>query len=166
MAAPAPPQPYPQDQALWGYHPGARKALGHANEFHAGALRMEFPFRDLRLLRFFASLPRDLLREPRFDRSPARALLAGHLPDSIRLRTSGMPAVPDHLVRMQAQAPAARTRRAAWLHAGAGEWLDLDWLDGALARIAEHGATSHADANQVQLTAMAAEYWVWLHGQR
>ena len=150
------------DRTRWGYHPGAWKALSHANEFHAGALRMDFPFRDLRLLRFFAGLPRDLLREPRYDRRPARVILEGHLPDSIRLRRSGMPAAPDHLVRMQWQAPQARTRRSVWLKAGADEWLDLDWLDAALARCAAQGVASHAEANVLQLTAIMAEYLVWL----
>lgn len=125
---------------------------------------MDFPFRDVRLLRFFAGLPRELLREPAYDRLPARAMLQGHLPDSIRLRRSGMPAAPDHLVRMKSQAQRARARRGAWLKAGVDEWLDLDWLDAALARCAAQGVTNHAEANVLQLTAMMAEYIAWLRG--
>ncbi len=155
--------PAPQgDPALLGYQPGAEKTLPHANEFYAGALRMDFPFRDLRLLRFCAGLPLDLLRQGGADRGLARAMLAGRLPDAIRLRTTGMPAVPDHYQRLQSQAEGARGRIAAFRAAGVDDWLDLDWLDRALGRVAAHGARGVAEANEIQVTAIGAEFLTWL----
>ena len=160
LASPAPgPKGHP---TLLGYQPGAEKPLLHANEFYAGALRMDFPYRDLRLLRFCAGLPLATLRAGGADRGLARAMLAGRLPDVIRLRTSGMPAVPDHYQRLQRQAEGARGRIAAFRAAGVDDWLDLDWLDAALGRIAAHGARGVAEANEVQITAIGAEFLTWL----
>lgn len=149
------------DPALLGYQPGAEKTLPHANEFYAGALRMDFPYRDLRLLRFCAGLPLATLRAGGADRGLAREMLAGRLPDAIRLRSAGMPAVPDHYQRLQRQAEDARGRIAAFRAAGVDDWLDLAWLDRALARIAAHGARGVAEANEVQITAIGAEFLTW-----
>jgi asparagine synthase (glutamine-hydrolysing) len=146
---------------LAGYQPGIEKALAHPNEFYAGALRMEFPYRDLRLLRFFAGLPLALLRSGSEDRLLARELLRGRLPDSIRLRRSGMPASPDHIARLQRQAPDARKRIPVFRNAQIDDWLDLDWLESSLLRVATYGPLNHADANEVQLTAMTAEWLCW-----
>lgn len=150
----------------WGYLPGIEKTLGHANEFYAGALRMDFPFRDIRLLRLFAGMPPSVLRHQGMDRAAARQILDGHLPDSIRLRRTGMPASPDHVSRLQRQAPQARERIAAFRRADVGEWLDLDWLDQSLERMAAHGPAHVDDANQVQLTAINAELLTWWRTRR
>ena len=145
----------------WGYLPGADKALLHPNEFYPGALRMEFPFRDVRLLRLFAGFPAGFLVHAGLDRAPVRHMLAGHLPDRIRLRRSGRPASPDHMARLQRQASAARGRIATFRKAEVQEWLDLDWLDQALATIAARGPASFAESYEVQLTAITAEFLTW-----
>ena len=156
----------PYSGGQWGYVPGIEKTLGHANEFYAGALRMDFPFRDLRLLRLFAGMPLSVFRRQGMDRAPGRRILDGHLPDSIRLRRGGMPASPDHVTRLQRQAPQARERIAAFRRADVGELLDLDWLDQSLERIAAHGPAHVDDANQVQLTAINAEVLTWWRTRR
>lgn len=150
----------------WGYLPGIEKTLGQSNEFYAGALRMDFPFRDLRLLRLFAGMPLSVFRRQGMDRAPARHILDGHLPDSIRLRRSGMPASPEHVPRLQRQAHQARARIAAFRRADVGEWLDLDWLDQALERVAARGPDHVGDANEVQLTAINAEILTWWRTRR
>jgi asparagine synthase (glutamine-hydrolysing) len=150
--------------AIWlgpdksGYIPGSEKALAQPNAFYAGALRMDFPFRDLRLLRLYASLPREIVYALGPDRGPARSIGNGLLPEAVLLRQHGMPADPGHHARLQAFAGPARARIAAFRAAGIDDWLDLGWLDRALARVAERGVTDIADANRVQLTALAAEY--------
>jgi asparagine synthase (glutamine-hydrolysing) len=150
--------------AIWlgpdksGYIPGSEKALAQPNAFYAGALRMDFPFRDLRLLRLYASLPREIAYALGPDRGPARAIGKDLLPESVLLRQRGMPADPGHHARLQAFAGPARSRIAAFRAAGIDDWLDLDWLDRALARVSNRGVTDLADANRVQLTALAAEY--------
>jgi asparagine synthase (glutamine-hydrolysing) len=145
----------------WGYLPGADKALLHPNEFYPGALRMEFPFRDIRLLRLFAGFPAGFLVHDGLDRAPVRYMLASHLPDMIRLRRSGRPASPDHMARLQRQASAARQRIATFRKAEVQEWIDLDWLDQALARIAARGPANFAESYEVQLTAITAEFLTW-----
>lgn len=164
----AAPSPVAAEQAgdLWGYVPGIEKALGQSNEFYGGALRMDFPFRDIRLLRLFAGMPQSFFLRQDMDRAPARHILDGHLPDSIRLRRSGMPASPDHFARLQRQAPQARERIAVFRRADVGEWLDLDWLDQALERVAAHGPADVGDANEVHLTAINAEILTWWRTRR
>lgn len=144
-----------------GYVPGAEKALRMGNEFYPGAIRMDFPFRDLRLLRLFAGFPVETLVSEGHDRPVVRRLLDGRLPDAIRLRTRGMPASPDHLPRLQRQAEAAKQRIAPFRQAELDEWIDLEWLDTALGRIAARGSNDVSDANRVQLTAIFAEFLLW-----
>lgn len=150
----------------WGYVPGAEKALAHPNEFYPGALRMDFPFRDVRILRLFAGFPLSFFREDGLQRAPARRVLRGRLPDAIRLRTSGMPASPDHMTRLRQQAPEARNRIAEFRNAQVDEWLDLDWLDQALGRVGVEGASGYAEANEVQMTAIVAEFLTWWRMRR
>jgi len=158
--APAGIDPHSADD-LFGYRPGIEKSFALANEFYAGAIRMDYPYRDLRLIRLFASFPADIFNSAAWDRAPARAMLQGRAPDWVRLRTSGLPASPDHLARLRLQAPAACARILAFRRAGVQEWLDLDWLEAALAEMAERGPRSVLEANEVQLTAIAAEFLTW-----
>lgn len=146
---------------LAGYLPAAFKAMDHPNEFYAGAVRMECIFRDIRLLRLFASFPKAMLEQHLADRGIARALLEGGLPDAIRLRVSKGQAFPDNMQRMKREAGDARMRVPLFRAAEIDDWLDLDWLDQQLARVAATGATGEADAGLVQSTAIAAEFLLW-----
>ncbi len=146
---------------LLGYMYGAHKAHQIPDQFFAGAVRVYYPYRDVRLLRLFAGFPIKMLREQGGDRDVARHMLKGRLPDAIRLRRSGMPASPDHLVRMQRQALAVRERIPMFRKAEANEWFDLDWLDQALQRVAAQGVRNIHDANVVQITAVMSEFLTW-----
>lgn len=146
---------------LLGYMPGVAKSLAQSNAFYPGAVRMDFPFRDMRLFRLFASFPVAMLLKGGSDRPVARAMLQGRLPDAIRLRRSGMPAEPDRFYRMRRQALAAHARISAFRKADVGDWIDLDWLDAALLRVAANGAANNDETNEVQLTAIAAEFLFW-----
>lgn len=162
-AAAAPPRPRiaGMPESLWGYLGGIGSVLGHPNAFYPGALRMDFPYRDLRLLRLFAGWPMQFFTREGLERAPVRHVLKGRLPESIRTRTRGMPAWPDQMERLQQQASAARSRIPDFRKAEVGEWLDLDWLDQSLARVAAQGPANIADANAVQLTAINAEFLTW-----
>jgi asparagine synthase (glutamine-hydrolysing) len=72
-----------------------------------------------------------------------------------------MPASPDHNHRLQHEASAARERIALFRKAGIDDWLDLDWLDQALAGMSVTGPQSVNHGNEVQLTAMMAEFLLW-----
>lgn len=161
--APAPCDPLdePRKDGRLGYLSGARKGLWLANEFCPGALRTAYPYRDMRLLRLFAGFPRAVLAETGGDREPARLILQDRLPDAIRLRRSGRPASPGHLARLQRHASAARERIPAFRAAGVDDWLDLEWLDTALAAMAARAVADPSVANEVQLTAMTAEFLTW-----
>lgn len=147
-----------------GYLPAAYKCLHHPNEFYAGAARMEFIFRDLRLLRLFASFPRDMLIRDAADRGIARAMLAGGLPDAVRLRVNKGQAFPDNHQRMQREAEAARQRIPMFRQAQLDDWLDLDWLDQQLALVAANGPANELHSVRVQTTAITAEFLLWWQG--
>lgn len=144
----------------WGYFPGVAKTLEPASEAPDRPM-LEYPFRDPRLLQMFAGFPAKFLVHEGLNRSIARIMMAGRLPDAIRLRTDTMPFSPDYMARLQAEAPLARSRIAAFRKADIADWLDLDWLDTALQRFAAQGANSNDNAFEVQLTAMAAEFLLW-----
>lgn len=163
--AASPPRPIREVPDQIGYIDGSEKALAHSNAYFAGALRMDIPFRDLRLLRLYASLPREVAYALGPDRGPVRSIGKDLLPEEVRLRKRGMPADPGHYARLQAFAAPARSRIAVFRAAGIDDWLDIDWLDQALARVADRGVANVLDANSVQLTALAAEYLTWALGR-
>ncbi len=145
----------------WGFMPGSDKMMHQPAEAMAGRLRTDYPFRDLILLRRFAGFPVEYTDHPLLNRGFARRMMAGQLPDAIRLRPKGSAFSPDYYQRLQRQAAGERDRIALFRAAGADDWIDLDWLDGALARLATGGAEDVFDAMRVQITAMVAEYLLW-----
>ena len=120
-------------------------------------LRHLTPFRDRRLLALCAGMPVGFLMQGRLTRAPGRALLAGKVPEHIRLRRDLVPFSPDYADRLRRDAPRARDRLAGYAAAGVGEWLDLAWLDAALAKVAGEQDRS-VDVPQVQITALAAAF--------
>ncbi len=143
-----------------GWVPGYDKAWESPTLLDHG-IRNAMPFRDPRLLQLFAAFPASFLVRDGLNRAPARAMMAGHLPEAIRLRRTAGPFSPDYMKRIGDHAPLALARFAAFRRAEADDWIDLGWLEQALQRISANGPSSIDDAFEVQLTAMAAEFLVW-----
>jgi asparagine synthase (glutamine-hydrolysing) len=119
------------------------------------------PFRDRRLLELVATMPHVFHVTRAQNRRLGRAVLERCIPDHIRLRRSGMPFSPDYEARLRLHAAPAIGRITDFRLAGADEWIDLDWLHGALSRIGRGEITSPRERLQAQLTAMAGEFFVW-----
>jgi asparagine synthase (glutamine-hydrolysing) len=147
----------------WGYFP-IEKLDRSPSESMIGEARTVWPFRDQRILQLFSGFPGRFSHYGGTTRAPARALLAGKLPDSIRLRRSGMPFCPDFYPRLTREAPEARVRLAILRRAGIGEWLDLDWLEQRLAQLEADWRPPIAEAFQIQLTANVAEFLLSWYG--
>jgi hypothetical protein len=67
-----------------------------------------------------------------------------------RLRAHALPTI-DHIDEFRA--------------AGAGDWIDLEWLRGRLMSISNQANITAQDAAEVQSTAVAAAYFKWWAGQ-
>lgn len=152
-------------QGPMGFRHGVEQALAHHSETYPGALRLVTPYKDLRLLRLFASFPAEMMRAHARDRGMARQLLAGQMPDVIVYRRRGAPAFPASDLMMQQQAQSARHRIATFRRHDIGEWIDLDWLDAALARVSATGPASAHDGSEVHSTALFAECMLWWQGK-
>jgi asparagine synthase (glutamine-hydrolysing) len=147
----------------WGWMPGFQKIWEPPTLLNLG-LRGEVPFRDPRLLALFAGFPAQFLVQDGLNRAPARAMMAGQLPEAIRLRRTTGAFSPDYMTRIRTQAPAALERLPVFRKAGAEDWIDLAWLEQALQQVGAKGPQSIPEAFEVQLTAMAAEFLVWWRG--
>lgn len=161
-------------QAKWArpveyeYQPGLNDPIGlvlggevaarAGTELLSGQVRSDFPLRDRRLLMFCSGFPTRFIIANGLDRAPGRHMLTGLMPDSIRLRPKGTAFSPDYYQRLQQDAADARARIPLFRRADADDWLDLDWLDAALARVGRNGADHVTDAFEVQLTAITAEF--------
>lgn len=159
--APFAPDPAPRVEDLWGFRPAIRKNVMTPTSAACRPLRHLIPFRDRRLLRLAAAMPASFMCHGGMRRALARTLLKDQLPDSVRLRESGRPFSPDFMQRLRTQAPLALARMDLFRAAGAGEWLDLPWLAEALARAGKRGPANIQEAFEVQVTAIAAEFFVW-----
>lgn len=148
---------------LWGWVSGYDKAWETPSLIDHG-IRFIAPFRDPRLLQLFAGFPASFLVQEGLNRAPARAMMQGMLPESIRLRRSVGPFSPDYMQRLRDHAEGALQRIALFRRAEADDWLDIDWLEQSLRRISSAGPASVAEAFEIQLTAMAAEFLVWWRG--
>jgi len=153
----------PSPHAIWGINPSLGRAAQLTSQVDLGRVRCAMPFRDPRLAVLFSGFPAGMLYPEPGGRSPARALLMGKLPDSIRLRDKGPGIAPDYVERLQTEANAARDRIPLFRRAGADEWLDLAALDRGLARSAASVSTFD-EATRTQLTALAGEFFVWWRG--
>lgn len=145
----------------WTLPAGEIMRTGPATELLPGRVRFEYPFRDRRLWRLFSSFPAGFLEHRGVDRAPVRLMLAGHVPESIRLQAKGIGFSPDADLRLRDHAPAARARIAAFRKAGLDDWLDLDWLDETLATVATRERQDLIQSQSAQLTAMTAEFLLW-----
>jgi len=160
------PDPAPRARALWGFRPAIRKNAMTPSSAACEGLRHLMPYRDRRLLRLAAGMPASFLHQGGMNRALARAMLKDRLPDAVRLRQFGRPFSPDYMQRMQTQAPLALARMDLFRAAGADEWLDLNWLADALVALGKRGPANFKEAFAVQMTAIAAEFFVWWKGDR
>jgi hypothetical protein len=88
-------------------------------------------------------------------------MLRGRLPDRIAMRTSKNPFSPDFKHRLRTQAAAARERLALHRSNGAGEWVDLKWVEAELTALAGGAVLVGAEWSRVQSTVIAAEFFTW-----
>jgi asparagine synthase (glutamine-hydrolysing) len=123
-------------------------------------LRTIAPFRDPELMALAAGMPAGFSYATGLARSFARAMIADGMPKALSRRTSKTPFSPDFYDRLKTQALPARMRISLHRRYGADEWLDLNWLDKALASLAETPVTP-AMAFKIQNTATAAEFITW-----
>lgn len=157
------PERLPSRRDLWGVSGAFAKAHRATAQLDLGRVRHVLPFRDPRLIALFAAFPAKMLYPEPGARTPARVLLSGKLPDSIRLRGKGPGIAPDYAERLRSEAGAARARIPLFRRAGADEWIDLVALDRGLARNAA-GVNAFGEATRTQLTALAGEFFVWWRG--
>ncbi len=158
------PMRLPAVEDRWGISSGFSKAMRASASLDLGRVRVAMPFRDPRLVALFAGFPAAMLYPKPGERTPARHLLIGKVPDTIRLRGKGPGFAPDYVDRLRSEAEAARERIALFRRAGADEWLDLDALDSGLARAAQGAAGNYDNATRTQLTALAGEFIAWWRG--
>jgi len=163
--APFDPVPRLRGHEPWGVPVAARKNAMTPTSSPEARLRHVMPFRDRRLLNLVATMPASYMEREGLNRAPARLMLAGRLPDLVRLRRRGGPISPDFLVRAERQALATAPRLDDFRAQGAGQWLDLDWVETQLRALAEPGTASYDRVYKVQTTIVAAAYLEWLAGQ-
>ncbi len=130
-------------------------------EFSPGRIRLSMPFLDIRLLQLFAGFPTDYMVHGGLNRSPARHVLRGNLPDSISLRPKGLAFSPDYYQRLGEHAAEAAARIPLFRKAGLGEWFDLDRLEAGLGQVNRYGRAQLNSAFKIQLTAINCEFFLW-----
>ncbi len=160
-AAPFESLPTVRPEAMWGIRAGASKNAMTPTSSPGGNFRHVMPFRDRRLLNLVATMPGAYMEQGGLTRAPARLLLKGRLPDSIRLRRDGKPFSPDFMDRLRAHALPTIDHIVDFSAAGAGEWVDLEWLKARLMSISNQANITAQEAAEVQSTAIAAAYFKW-----
>jgi asparagine synthase (glutamine-hydrolysing) len=156
--------PQPREQDLWGFRPSIRKNAMSPSATTWAGFRNIAPYRDRRLLSLAATMPASFLHHNGMNRALGRAMLKDRLPDAIRLRKSGSPFSPDYPQRMRRQTSQPLARMSLFRAAGADEWLDLGWLERALADLGKGKPAKLKDMFQIQMTTIAAEFIVWWKG--
>jgi asparagine synthase (glutamine-hydrolysing) len=119
------------------------------------------PYRDLRLLELSSRMPAGFSRYGGLNRALGREILRGRVPDSIRLRLTGRPFSPDFSLRISTQAIDALARIPVFRRANISAWLDLDWLQSSLTRVAGGFVPNTNEAFEIQTTAICAEFLLW-----
>ncbi|GAA0307868.1 hypothetical protein GCM10009087_17360 [Sphingomonas oligophenolica] len=160
-AAPFESLPTVRPDAMWGVRAGASKNAMTPTSSPDGHLRHVMPLRDRRLLNLVATMPAAYMEQGGLTRAPARLLLKDRLPDRIRLRRDGRPFSPDYMDRLRAHALPTVGHIEDFSAAGAGDWIDLEWLRTRLTSISSQANISVREAAEIQSTAVAAAYFKW-----
>lgn len=160
-AAPFESLPTVSPEAMWGVRAGASKNAMTPTSSPEGHFRHIMPFRDRRLLNLVATMPAAYMEQDGLTRAPARLLLRDRLPDRIRLRRDGKPFSPDYMDRLRAHALQTLEHIEDFSAAGAGDWIDLEWLKSRLMSISNQANITVQEAAEVQSTAIAAAYFKW-----
>ena len=159
--APFEAMPIVRPEAMWGVRAGADKNAMTPTSSPDGQFRHIVPLRDRRLLNLVATMPAAYMEQDGLTRAPARLLLKDRLPDRIRLRRDGKPFSPDFMDRIRAHALPTIAYIEDFRAAGAGDWIDLDWLKERLTIISNQVSITAQEAAEVQSTAVAAAYFKW-----
>jgi hypothetical protein len=160
-AAPFEALPTVRPEAMWGVRAGASKNAMTPTSSPGGNFRHVMPFRDRRLLNLVSTMPAAYMEQDGLTRAPARLLLKDRLPDRIRLRCDGKPFSPDYMDRLRAHAHPTIEHIDDFSAAGAGDWIDLEWLRKRLMSISNQASITVQEAAEVQSTAIAAAYFKW-----
>ncbi|MEP7007675.1 MAG: asparagine synthase-related protein [Sphingomonas bacterium] len=153
--------PNVKPEEMWGVRAGASKNAMTPTSSPDGHFRHVMPFRDRRLLNLVATMPAAYMEQGGLTRAPARLLLKDRLPDQIRLRRDGKPFSPDFMDRIRAHALPTIEHIESFRAAGAGDWIDLEWLENRLKSIADQTYITTQEAAELQSTAVAAAYFKW-----
>ena len=133
-----------------------------ATSVPGGGLRQLFPFRDWNLVTLVASLPSEYINHQNTPRAYARAMLQEHVPNELRLRTTKGAFSPDFIQRLQKAAPNTRSIMRQYSKGAAAQWLDFQWLDQALLRLARApNSLPYQDLLFIQSTCQAAAFLDW-----
>lgn len=152
---------FPRPGERWLFVPGDVIRLGNPSELLPGQVRTNYPFRDIRLWRLFMAFPTEYALQDGLVRAPVRMMLKGRLPESIRMQPKGLGISPDYFARLRHYALAQAERIPLMRQVDVDDWIDLDWLDANLRRLAAQGAAGAEDAAEIQMTAMNAEHLLW-----
>jgi asparagine synthase (glutamine-hydrolysing) len=153
--------PKVRSDEMWGVRAGASKNAMTPTSSADGHFRHVMPLRDRRLLNLVATMPAAYMEQGGLTRAPARILLKDRLPDQIRLRGDGRPFSPDFMNRIREYALPTIGHIESFRAAGAGDWIDLEWLENRLKIIADQAHITTQEAAELQSTAVAAAYFKW-----
>lgn len=116
------------------------------------------PFRAPSFRGLMAGMPAGFTVRGGLSRALGRAMLTGHVPEAVRMATSGRPFSPDYEVRLQRKAAHAADRVDRYGDGLAAALIDLPWLRQALKGMAAAGPKSVRSSFTTQLTACSAEF--------
>ncbi|MEO9130788.1 MAG: asparagine synthase-related protein, partial [Sphingomonas sp.] len=146
---------------MWGVRLGASKNAMTPSSSPDGHFRHVMPLRDRRLLNLVATMPAAYMEQGGHTRAMARILLKDRLPDKIRFRRDGKPFSPDFMERIRAHALPTLDHIESFRAAGAGDWIDLEWLENRLKSIAVQTHITSQEAAELQSSTVAAAYFKW-----
>ena len=142
---------------------GHEKACRSSTSVPGGGIRQHSPLRDLILLKMVGGLPAGFITRGGKDRALARALLKGHVPDHVVSQAKGRGFSVDYDLRFKDEVSQVSERFTKWRQAGVDRWLDLDWLERAVARAGGLEVVPADEEFRLQLSVLAAEYFLYCH---
>ena len=142
---------------------GHEKACRSPTSVPGGGIRQHSPLRDLTLIKMVGGLPAAFIARGGEDRALARALLRGHVPDHVASQVKGGGFSVDYDLRFRDEVSQVPERFAEWRQAGVDKWLELDWLEREIARVSRLKDVPVDEKFRVQLSVLAAEYFLYCH---